>query len=210
MKRFFVLFAALTLVAGVAMAQPPYLGEYANEIGVFTVTDPTPENAQEMACYMGAPGQVPAYCVITNPTNGVTGEPMANIGGFEFRLEVDPPSTFVNATLHPSATNFQTAPDYYCGANVPMDGGTQATLVSLVIVAFSLDPISIYVTPVSDPTTHTIPGSLAITDYNDNFSVAEAFPVTADFGVPVFGMFECSMVVPNEDVSWGGVKTLFK
>ncbi len=43
MKRFFVLFAMLMLLASVAHAQ--YLFEGENEIGIFTVENPTAENA---------------------------------------------------------------------------------------------------------------------------------------------------------------------
>ena len=210
MKRFFVLFTALMLVAGVANAQ--YLFEGNNEIGMFTVENPTAENAQEMSCFMGGPGQSTAYVVLTSPVNQNNGLMMANVGGFEFQL-VYPAGPFVTAVIHPSATNFMSPPDFFCGANIPVVGG-QCTLITLTIGVFTTDPIPWLITPVSDPTVQSIPGSIAITDADDNFSLSEAYNTTGSvdgiWDVPVFGMFECAGVVPNEDVSWGSVKTLFQ
>ena len=204
MKRFFVLFVALMLIAGVANAQ--FLFEGDNEIGIFTVADPTAENAEEMACYMGSPGQFMIYCVLTNPVNQNLGTAMDNVGGFEFRMEY-PAGLFVTPTLHPSATNFMSPPDFFCGSNVPVTGG-QCTLITLTIGTFTTDPASWYLTPVSDPSSQSIPGAMAMTDANDNFSISQAFPVSGSFEDPVFGMWAC--VVPNEDVSWGSVKSLFQ
>ena len=211
MKRFLVLFAALTLIVGVANAQD-FLFEGENEIGMFMVENPTADNAQDMACYMGAPGQFTAYVVLTNPVNQNLGTEMENVGGFEFQLGY-PAGLFVTPVLHPSATNFMSPPDFFCGANIPVVGG-QCTLITLTIGTFTADPAPWYVTPVSDSTVQSIPGSIAITDALDNFSLSEAYNTTGSvdgvWDVPVFGMFECGGVVPNEDVSWGDVKTLFQ
>ena len=208
MKRFFVLFATLMLVAGIAQAQPPYLFDADNEIGIFMVENPTAEDAQDMACYTGGPGQFTAYVVLTNPVNQNLRTPIAIVGGFEFQM-VRPAGLFVTPTLHESATNFMGDPDYFCGAAVPVVGG-QCTLITLTIGTFTTDPAAWYLTPISDTGAQSIPGHMAITDAEDGFSLSEAYPTSGDFGVPVFGMFDCLGVVPNEDVSWGGVKTLFR
>jgi hypothetical protein len=138
MKRFFVLFAMLTLVAGTAIAQPPYLFEGENEIGLFVVENPTAESAQDDACYDVAPGQFMIYCVLTNPVNQNLGTPMANVGGFEFNISW-PAGLFVTPTIHPSATNFASAPDFFCGANIPVVGG-QCTLITITVGTFTADP----------------------------------------------------------------------
>lgn len=208
MKRSFFLLAALVLMAAVANAQPPYFGENDNEIGIFLVENPTDEDAQEQACYMGSPGQFIAYVVLTNPVNQNSGDPINVLGGFEFQL-IWPSGLFVTPVLHPSATNFMSPPDFFCGANIPITGG-QCTLITLTIGTFTADPASWFIAPISDEGSQTIPGSIAITDAMDGFSVSEAYPVSGDFGVPVFGMFDCGGVVPNENTSWGSVKALFK
>ena len=210
MKRFFVLFTALMLVAGVANAQMLFDGE--NEIGIFMVENPTAEDAQDMACYMGSPGQFMCYAVLTNPVNQNLGTDMANVGGFEFQM-VFPAGLFVTPVLHPSATNFMSPPDFFCGANIPVVGG-QCTLMTITVGTFTADPAMWFITPVSAPTVQSITGSIAGTDADDNFSLSEAYNTTGSvddiWDVPVFGMFECGQVVPNEDVSWGSVKTLFQ
>jgi len=211
MKRFLVLTAALMLIAGAANAQFLFEGE--NEIGIFTVENPTAEDAQDVACYTGPAGQFMIYCVLTNPVNQLLGTPMSNVGGFEFRLEY-PAGLFVTPVIHPSATNFMSPPDFFCGANIPVAGG-QCTLITMTIGTFTTDPAAWYITPVSDSAAQSIPGAIAITDADDNFSISEAYTVAGsgegrDFSAPVFGMFDCADVVPNEDVSWGGVKTLFQ
>jgi hypothetical protein len=210
MKRFFVLTATLMLIAGVANAQFLFEGE--NEIGVFTTATPTAENAEEMACYSGGPGQFTVYCVLTNPVNQNTGTPMANVGGFEFNLSF-PAGLFVTPVIHPSATNFMSPPDFFCGANIPVVGG-QCTLITITLGAFTTDPGAVFIAPVSDAAAQSIPGAIAITDANDNFSLSEAYTVAGsgegrDFSLPVMGLFDC-VAVPNEGVSWGEVKTLFQ
>ena len=211
MKRFFVLFAMLMLVANVATAQFLFEGE--NEIGIFTVENPTAEDAQDMACYTGPAGQFTIYCVLTNPVNQLLGTPMENVGGFEFNLGW-PAGIFVTPTIHPSATNFQTPPDFLCGSNIPVVGG-QVTLITITVGTFTADPAPWFLGPVSDPTVQSIPGAMAITDANDNFSLAEAYSTAGsgaerDFSLPVFAMWDCANVVDNEDVSFGGVKALFQ
>jgi hypothetical protein len=207
-KKLLTLIVGLVMMSSLAVAnaQPPNFGD--SEIGIFVVTNPADENAQEQACYMGPPGQFTAYVVLTNPVNQHNGNPMAQVGGFEFRL-VYPSGTFVTPTLHPSATNFMSPPDFLCGAQIPVVGG-QCTLITLTIVTFSADPIHWYIHPISDAGSQSIPGSIAISDALDDFSLSEAYVVSGDFTVPVFGMYDCGDVVPNENTSWGGIKSLYR
>ena len=204
MKKFLFILAAM-LIATTAMAE--------NEIGIYVVENPTPERAAEDACYSGPPGQFIVYCVLTDPVNQIEGTPMDNVGGFEFQM-VWPTGIFVTPAIHPSATNFQTPPDFLCGANIPVVGG-QCTLITITVGTFSDDPAPWFLGPVSDPIVQSIPGAMAITDANDNFSLAEAYSTAGsgaerDFSLPVFAMWDCANVVDNEDVSFGGVKALFQ
>ena len=198
MKKFLVILAALTLLTGVAYAE--------NEIGIYMAPTITPEDAEELACYSGAAGQFTAYCIITEPFNNNLGTPVAFVGGFEFRMEY-PAGLFVTPTLDPTATNFMSAPDFFCGSNVPVVDG-QCVLITLTIGTFTTDPASWYLTPVSDEPAQSIPNAMAMTDAEDNFSISQAFPASGSFTDPVFGMWTCP--VPNEDVNWGSVKSLFR
>ena len=197
MNKFLFILAAM-LIATAAIAE--------NEIGMYMVENPTPESAEEDACYSGAPGQFTAYVVLTGPVNDGLGTPIENVGGFEFQL-IWPAGPFVTPAIHPSATNFMTAPDFFCGANIPVVGG-QCTLITVTIGVFTADPVLWSLAPVSDENAQSIPGAIAITDADDNFEISQAYPVSGDFSEPIFGMWTC--VVPNDDVSFGGVKALFQ
>ena len=198
MKKFLVILAALSLVTGVAVAE--------NEICIYMIENPTPANAEENACYSGPAGQFMAYCVISDPFNNNLGTPIAFVGGFEFQM-VYPAGLFVTPDLAETATNFMSPPDFFCGSNIPVVGG-QATLITLTIGTFTTDPASWFLTPVSDEPAQSIPGAMAMTDAEDNFSISQAFPSSGSFVDPVFGMWTCP--VPTEDVNWGSVKSLFR
>lgn len=203
MKKLLFILAAM-LIATTALAQ--------NEVGIYVVDDPSDTTAEEDACYMGPVGEFEIYCVLTDPFNENTNSSITQLGGFEFRVEW-PADIFVTPVIDVSATNFQTPPDFLCGANIPVVGG-QCTLITITVGTFSDDPGAWYLGPISDPGVQTIPGAMAITDYDDNFSLAEAFSTAGssgdrDFSAPVFSMWDCGVVVPNQDVSFGGVKALF-
>jgi len=189
-------------------AQPPYLFEGVNEIGIFMVENPTAESAQDDACYMGSPGQFTAYCVLTNPQNTNLGTPITTLGGFEFRL-VYPPGLIVTPTIHPSARNFMAPPDFFCGAAIQVVG-VQCTLVTLTIDTFTADPAALYLAPVSYIGIPVIHDTISVSDFDDNYSISQAFPTTYDFDVPVFGIFDCADVVPTEEANWGSVKAMFR
>jgi hypothetical protein len=205
MKRFFALLAVLMMVAGVANAQ--YFGEYHNEIGIFTTTTPTVDNAQEMATYNGAlyaPFDV--YVVMFNPYNELLDQPITRVGGFEFLLTLPTTAFVTGVTLPPLTTNFATPPTYYCGTNIPVVNG-MCTLVTLTMVASAPTPGFISMGPV-DPAIASHVGEMSITDYNDGFSISQAHPISGDFAAPVFGLF--SDVVPTADASWGELHSLFR
>ncbi len=198
MKRLLLAFAALTLCAGVAAAQIDY-----NEIGIYTTADANPDNA----VYNGAPGPgIMAYVVVSNPFNTHTGGPIGTVGGFEFKIVLPANVFMLNVTLPANTTNFASSPEFLCGANVPVNGG-RATLLTLTLGEFSGAPSPVYLAPVSNAPP-SVPGNIAITDYNDDFSISVAYPSSGDFALPVFGLW--TSVVPTEDASWGEVKSLFR
>jgi hypothetical protein len=206
MKRFFVLFALLMLVAGAANAQ--FIYEHNNEIGIYLDPNPTAANAQELSNYDGLPGQVAAYVVLTNPYNNNLNAPITVVGGFEFRIVLPANVFLLAATLPPNSTNFATAPDFLCGSNAPVVDN-HVTLLTLNLGAFDGATSLLYLTPVQDAP-QSVPGELAITDFNDDFSISVAYPVSGDPALPVFGLFTGGAVVPTEDASWGEVKSLFR
>jgi len=205
MKRFFVLFALLMLVAGSALAQG-VIYEHNNEIGIYTTANPDPAIVDSQTSYTGTPGSFTAYVVCTNPYNTNINAPITSVGGFEFRLVLPASAFLLAAVLPPASTNFATSPDFLCGSNAPVVD-SHVTLLTLTIGEFSGAPGFISLSPVQDAP-QSVPGEIAITDFNDDFSISVAHPVSGSFDMPVFGLYQ--PVVPNEDATWGGVKSLYR
>ena len=190
--------ALLTPDTGVAQGD-------ANQIGIYTTQTPDFSNITDADTRVNGAGSHTAYVICSYPHNDNTDTDITSLGGFEFQLDWG--SLFVTPTLHPSATNFMSAPDFYCGANVPVANG-MAVLVTLSIGSFTEDPVDFFIMPVSDSAAQSIPGAIAITDFDDNYSISRAYPASGDFANPIFG-FNTS-VVPNEDATWSDVKNLYR
>ncbi|MFO7609776.1 MAG: hypothetical protein R6X35_11385 [Candidatus Krumholzibacteriia bacterium] len=202
MKTLLTTLAVLALCAGTA------LGDI-NEIGIYTTPDANPDNT----AYNGPAGQFVVYVVCSNPWNLHYGDPNSTIespisliGGFEFHTAL-PAGIFVTQTILPPATiNFATAPDYLAGSAAPVVDNN-STLLTLTLATFTATPGEIYLLPVQN-TPQSIPNEMAITDYNDDFRLNPAYPVSGSYDLPVFGLW--TSVVPTEDASWGEVKSLFR
>jgi hypothetical protein len=83
------------------------------------------------------------------------------------------------------------------------------TLLTLNLGAFDGATSLLYLRPVQDAP-QSVPGEMAITDFNDDFSISVAYPVSGSHDLPVFGLFTGGAVVPTEDASWGEVKSLYR
>jgi hypothetical protein len=215
MKRFLVLTVIMVVCASMAFAQTPYIYENDNEIGIYTDPNPTADNAEALATYSGAPGQIAAYVVLTHPINMDFGapnsgvrNPIAVVGGFEFRLNMPANVFLLTSTMPPQSTNFATPPEWLAGCNAPVVDD-HVTLLTLGLGEFSGTPSLIYLSPVQDAP-QSIPGSMAITDYNDDFRLNPAYPVSGDYAAPVFGLWTGTQVVPTDDAAWGDVKSLYR
>ena len=210
MKKLLLAMSALAalslLVPSTGVAQPYY-----NQIGIYTTQDANPDNAS----YNGAPGSITAYVVIINPRNYNLGEPGSGIeqdisvvGGFEFQIILPGGVFLLGAVLPPMTANFHTeTANYLCGTNLPVTNGV-ATCLTLNLGAFTQVENYLYLAPVNQ--VPSIPGSLALTDYNDAFRLNPAHPASGDYAAPVFGLWPLSTVVPTEDASWGDLKSLFR
>ncbi len=205
MKRFLVIFAMMALCVGAANAQ-----DY-NEFGIFTSQDANPANTS----YSGAPGSITAYVVVMNPRNYHTGSPDSNVesnittvGGFEFQIIVPTGVYVLSAVMAPMSTNFHPDPNnWLAGTNLPITNGV-GTCVTLTLGAFAPVENYFFLAPVNR--FPSVPGLMALTDYNDDFRVNSAFPVSGDFAAPVFGLWPSSPVIPTADASWGELKSLFR
>ncbi|MFO7609777.1 MAG: hypothetical protein R6X35_11390 [Candidatus Krumholzibacteriia bacterium] len=218
-KLLFVTFAlaAISLLApstGVAQTAEGPDGWY-NHIGVYTTEA---ANAEDTA-YTGAPGSnITAYVVITNPRNYNWGAPqsgveqdIARIGGFEFKLIIPSNVFILSAVFPPMTINFSTLPNVLAGSDLTVTNG-KATCLTLTLGEFSGAESLIYLNPhdAAGEGVPSVPGLLAITDYNDDFRLVGAYPSSGSFDNPVFGLWPTNIPTPTEDASWGELKSLYR
>ncbi len=201
--RSLTLLLSVLLIAAAAPVRGG-LADLENAIGLYTAIPDDLDEAGSLAIYEGDPGAFPVYVVLTNPYNQHTGAPISRIGGFEFRLELPSNVMLLNAALPPQSTNFMSPPNFVVGANVPVYGNA-GTLATLTLGEFTGTGGRVRLSPVSGP--QSIPGSLAVTDFNDDFSLSAAVPSSGNLDAPVFCIF-CRQY--DEASTWGGVKTLFR
>ena len=83
--------------------------------------------------------------------------------------------------------------------------GDVAVLATLTLGEFTGTGGQVRLAPVSGYP--SIPGSLAVTDVDDDFSLSEAVPSSGNLDSPVFCVF-CRQY--DEESTWGGIKTLFR
>ena len=204
MKRFFVTFALTMLVSGLAIAEEDFC-DFPNEIGLYTT--PTPATMDD-AMTPSTSGLIQLYLVISNPHNTVRDLPIVNMGGFECTLVLPGAwGIFGDVTLPPNTVNLSTAgaPEFFVAGTFPTSGGCFTTLAAFQVANFAVDPGHVFMSPVAAP---SIAGTVAITDADFDFELLEAFPISGDLAAPIFGMGMA--VVDNEEVSWGGVKSLYQ
>ena len=199
---------ALTALAALALLAPNSgVAQGAdNQFGIYTTQTPDLDNITDADTSLNGSGQFTAYVVCTNPVNTDDAHTILNLGGFEFQIVFDS-ALFVTPTLAPTATNFMSPPDFFCGSNIPVVNG-MCVVITLTIGSFTADPSSFFLVPVSDVPAQSIPNGLALTDADDNFSIAQAYPSSGDFADAVFGFN--TTVVPNEDATWSDLKSLFR
>jgi hypothetical protein len=187
MRRIRIGFVAALAFALLAMADS-YAQNFENcqnMIGLYTTSTPTPLLSE--ARYDGTlPGQFTVYVVITNPFNDVTTQaPIVQIGGFEFHIVLPSGFLITNAQLPPNVFNFASAPTFFCSGSVAVTNNS-AVLATLTLATFTGTDGLVYLAPV--PSAPSIPGSLAFTDFGDNFQLVEAYPSSGDLSEPVFGI----------------------
>lgn len=191
------------LGTNVAQGQP----QPRNEIGIYTVPDPSLANIPNECRYDGPPGNVRLYIVLTNPFNEKTGLPITRVGGYEFGLELTGGMVTFNDHQGPNSYNFLASGDYSCSANLPVIDG-KVVLIEIGVGTFDATPFVIYLSPVSRVAAQSFPGGIAIADADDNYHLEQAYPMSGDLALPVFGFW--TGVVDGEDESWGRLKALYR
>lgn len=180
------------------------LTDLQNAIGLYTDIPGDLSDVSRLTAYEGDPGTFTVYAVLSNPYNENTGAPISLVGGFEFRLELPSNIILLDATLPPSSVNFMNPPNFYVGTSVSVSGDV-APLLTMTLGEFSGSGGRIQLAPVSNYP--SIPGSLAVADADDEYSLSAAVPSSGRLDAPVFCVF-CRQY--EEESTWGGIKTLFR
>ena len=197
----------LILVAlAVALAPPAQAGlaDLENAIGLYTDVPSDLDEARRLNFYEGDPGTFQVYVVLTQPYNENTGRPIDRIGGFEFRLELPSTIYLLDAVLPNNSANYMSPPDFFVGTSLPVSGD-MGTLGTLTLGEFTGGGGEIFLAPVSRA--QSIPGEMAVADFDDEFSLSRAVPASGDFAFPVFCVF-CQQYA--EGRTWGDVKSLYR
>ncbi len=202
-KLIIALFAVMLMVPTLA------LGWGENNIGLYTVPNPTGAD-EEASILATGPGAANLFLVLSNPYNYNTSAPIENLSGFECSLSDLPPGWgFGEITLPAGVLDLDgAAQHFYCSGTFAPATGNDIVLAEIQIGTYDAAPTGGYVFIAPYFAAPSIPGSMGITDGDDNHSISPAFPSSGDYEDPVFGI---NMdVVPTEDTSWGSVKSMFQ
>ncbi len=171
-----------------------------NNIGVYL------DATAESHCGYGT-GQIACYLI-------GTGLETATVGGFELKLTVTGPAFGpLNQIYPPDAINLANRPSEYVvgfGTPVPAGSGLVTFMTFDLLVTNDLTATELFIEPIYFP---SIAGSGAYLDGADYNIILPLFNATGDpltgATVPVMTV-NGDCVVPAEDASWGGVKSLFR
>jgi len=204
MRSLTLILAALAAVS----AAPTFAGlaDLENAIGLYVDVPSDVDGAFRLAYYEGDPGTFEVYVVLTNPYNENTGRPINLVGGIEFQLVMPSNVYLLDAVFPGNSFNFLSPPEFFVNfaSGVPVYGDI-GTITTLTLGEFMGTGGEIFLAPVSQ-VSPSIPGALAVADYDDDFSLSEAVPSSGNFDFPVFCVF-CQQNA--EDRTWGDVKSLY-
>jgi hypothetical protein len=196
----------ITTLIVVALLVPTLaLGWGENVIGLYVTETPTGLDS-EASLNTGVPGSWDVYLVLTKAWNWSLNHAITNVGGFECSLVLPDEWTIAGVTYPPNVLDLNNANEhFYCSGLWPTNFGT-VTLATITLGTFDPQPGHIYIEPYF--VAPSIPGTMAITDADDEFSLVEAGPSSGDYAEPIFGLN--MSVVPDEDLAWGDVKSLYR
>lgn len=205
---------SITIILVILLAASAWAQYPDNRIGL--VVDegegPSPWNAILNAW---SPGTYTIYLVCYDPVNENTGNPITTLGGFECYIDLaDPAWFFHEIVLPPNIIDFAPADNsFFCAGlfpvvPAPFTGADSYTpLATITIGTWAVPgPSGVYIAPYN--VLPSIPGHMAITDANDEYSLSKAYPTTGTYEVPVLGINMTTS--PEEDTSWSDVKALYR
>lgn len=149
----------------------------------------------------------PIYVVIHNPYNPNSEADVANLGGFEFMIDL-PPGAFVLDSSYPvQALNVGLAANEYIvgfGEPLPVVSGTPTLVLTLNVLAQTDCCQFFYLVTTTEP---SIPDEIALLDFDTNDIIPMYIDVGGEISYPIFVI---NLFLAVEDMSLDGVKALFR
>lgn len=151
-------------------------------------------------------GPQEGYIVITHPTSQ-----MAGVGGWEAKIWPVGPATVTNVTLEGLAINVGNAPEYIVGLANPINNPFTYPAVVVATVEFTLldesTPVNWYIDGIYfHSMDEKVPCYLDGADYSIKIALQQP---TGGPGIPV-ATINGQCAVPADNVSWSGVKSLYR
>jgi len=210
MVRAIPLLIILALATGAqAQINHPY-----NEVGIYAVENP--EGCAEAQIEVPFATVFTCYMVLTNPWNETLDQPVANVGGYEFRLGVPADVFLLTASVPPPCPSCEWyPPDFIFAVDKPVIDG-RCLLVTFGLATMTSEPRFLSLGPVQDAPA-SIPGQMAFLgrdgEWPDNLFAM--YPVSGSPDVPVFavnwdGDLSFCETVPDQGMSFGAVKALYR
>jgi len=156
-------------------------------------------------CMPLQPGTYTGYVIVTHPTSP------EGVGGWEARITYDGPATVTNWAFQGNAINLLTPPEFFVGIGTPIIN--PFTYPAIVVATFDLvlldDSVEVNFW-IDGVQRHSLPyRQPAYLDGSDYNIIKPLQQPTGGPDEPV-STLNGGCAVPNEDVSWGEVKTLFR
>jgi len=190
MRRMLIVVGLMAMMASVAGAQSVLPGP--NALGLYFDGEAVGNNLT-----LGAPATVDVYLIFTKPT-------IAFINAWECKVTISAGATIVGVTLPVNSTEISTGPpDFSVEMSEPMPCNPLTKLAVFSVSSSADENIHLYLGNVDNG---FAPGDLpAVRQPDGSWS---SVPVSSgDPSEPVAGI---NSSTPNENTSWGSVKSLFR
>lgn len=194
---------ASCLVVALAMAGAAFAQLDPDNDGIGIYFDPSAAGSN---CVFLAPGNYRCFVVVTHPT-----AQRAGVGGWEAKIWPDGPAFITHTTYEGNSINFLSPPEYLVGIQVPLYNPYMYPAVVVAYFDYILldDTVPVY-WYIDGVYRHSLPEQIpAYLDGDDYNIIIPLQQPTGGRDIPVASINgECA--VPNDEVTWGSVKSLYR
>jgi len=195
----------LLLILAVALCCPASAGALlplaASQTTIGMYVTETPSEIEDAVLDAPEGGSYTAYLVCAEPEND--GAAISTLGGYECELSISGGWSLQSVVLPPNVLDFDSNLEaFYCSGLMPVSGDF-VTLATVSLLNYTPTKGWVWIAPYVTP---SIPGHMAITDADNEFTLARAEASSGDYDLPIFGINQGAV---REDESWSGVKVLY-